>query len=114
MSLKFMCPNCGAEIILKYVGHRETAKCCTCRATVTVPMDAAEDETWISRFPLRPAPLDFTGAAETTEQGNSMPKKPLDKVDKVVRGGYIGGVLGIPGFIIGTAIAWIVVRFKLS
>lgn len=44
MSLKFTCPQCNAEIVLKYVHQGESAKCHTCGSVITVPADALEGE----------------------------------------------------------------------
>jgi len=40
MALKFVCPNCGNEIVVKYLKPGELAKCRDCGAEVIVPEDA--------------------------------------------------------------------------
>nr|MBN2276766.1 hypothetical protein [candidate division Zixibacteria bacterium] len=60
MSLKFTCPSCGAEILLKYLKPGDTARCRNCGHDVIVP-DTAEISDRIPEYtnflPIQPPPL---------------------------------------------------------
>jgi len=42
MALKFKCANCGKEIVVKFLGKGEMAKCRSCGAETVVPEQAVE------------------------------------------------------------------------
>jgi hypothetical protein len=66
MPIKFLCPQCHNEIVVKYVRAGEQAQCKSCHASVTVPADT---ENVAADYVPRPAP------AVRTDGGVS-PEKP--------------------------------------
>ena len=68
MALKFNCGNCGAEIVVKYVGKGEKAKCRLCGTETVVPESATATE----------EEPDIVRRARERREGPPVEKRPND------------------------------------
>jgi len=90
MALKFNCPRCGSEIVVKHLKKGEIAKCFACGSEVPVPEEALEGE-----FEKPDYPVHIMRLTKDADQGEAVVEGP-----KLVG---LRGWLIIPaiGFILG-------------
>lgn len=114
MFLKYNCPQCGFEIITKYLKPGDNLTCKACNSEITVPIDAIETDdgpTFFSKSNSEnPPDIDWGNATEVIQPGEQIKVATPWGIWSIVKfiGAYLGGIIlfSCPaGFIAGFYVA---------